>query len=127
MNIRIFDRGSKKMLGIFDAFDLLRGFPGADCYGFIDDLTVHLSSSLKDAYGKEIFEGDILRVNFNSNDTNKHGVVKFENGCFICVFRYAPFDDLIGGKIRLFTYKVSSINNECDVAGNILENPELLP
>lgn len=76
-------------------------------HAFFDEIELLEYTGLKDKNGKEIYEGDIL-----PNSHQKNCVVIFENGGFIA-------------KGKGF-YIVPQHFQECEVIGNIYENPELL-
>ena len=66
-----------------------------------DDISLMQYTGLKDTNGKSIYEGDIVKVNYNYLGTH---VVKFSKG-----------------KYNTASY----ICDKCEVIGNIYENPEL--
>lgn len=70
-------------------------------------------SGLKDKYGREIFEGDILRYNYPEAPDC---YVTFENGCF-----WVSDPCLLGKEAFLH-----EICGDSEVIGNIYENPDLL-
>ena len=78
-------------------------------------------TGLRDKNGTEIYEGDILRHNWNSgNDIMKETIseVRFSDGAFIC-------DDK---KRANFDISIHALSDwaEVEVIGNIYENQELL-
>lgn len=68
------------------------------------------STGLKDKNGVEIFEGDIVVIEYSRVGYRYYEKIIYENGAF-----------LAGDDDWLFNVKDS-----CEVCGNIYENPELL-
>ena len=67
-------------------------------------------TGLKDKNGKEIFEGDYVYVRWNG-----FGIVRFEYGRFY-----------VKGKDGKTTELSTHWGEDCEIIGNIYENPELL-
>lgn len=87
----------------------------------VDPATVGQFTGLKDKNGMEIYEGDILK---NAHDDRLY-VVKFWIGMF-----YASVEECNKGIFGGFPLHVLTENEEsgyeCDIVGNIHNNPELL-
>ena len=78
---------------------------------YIIELNVMQYTGLKDKNGIEIYEGDIVKDDFD------RFVIIFENGGFVA----SKGDEFDRSK-----YRTVKINELCEVIGNIYENPELL-
>ncbi len=82
-------------------------------YGKVDKETVGQYTGLHDKNGKEIYEGDIVKIKYRDEDIGK--VIYEHNGFSIDV---TNMNKNYG--------RVSFVNNFMEVIGNIYDNPELL-
>lgn len=83
----------------------------------VDPESVGQYTGLKDKYGKEIYEGDILR------DRESIVTIDFINGMFIA--KYRTMNNLWKEYGSLHRY-LCDYEDSANVIGNIYENPELL-
>lgn len=93
-----------------------------------DDRNLYLQSSklkvmqysgLKDRYGVEIYEGDIISFSYGIPPVGVRAPIEFHEGCFFAVTkRHSPPRCPIG--------ELKSCVGDFEVIGNIYENPELL-
>lgn len=94
---------------------------------------INFCSGLKDKNGKLIYEGDILDLYVSTKKLYRYQV-KFEIGSFMLVSQDEIFDfknvwnDYVYPLSQLY-YEYQNEENwieQCEVVGNIYENPELL-
>nr|DAO22384.1 MAG TPA: YopX protein [Caudoviricetes sp.] len=78
-----------------------------------DENTIGQYTGLHDKNGKEIYEGDIVKIKYRDEDIGK--VIYEHNGFSIDVTN-----------MNKNYWRVSFVNNFIEVIGNIYENPELL-
>ena len=99
----------------------------------LKDIVLMQCTGLKDKNGKLIYEGDILDLYVSSKKLYRYEV-KYEIGSFMLVSQDEIFDfphvwnDYVYPLSQLY-YEYQNEENcidECEVIGNIYENPELL-
>ena len=106
-------RAWDKVYKHFHEDDIIRDYVLGD---FIDnpEYIVTQQTGLKDKNGREIFEGDIIRI----TDHPFEGAIPIEGNYEV---GYNEQMELCSGSWLLFRMK-----HYCEVIGNIYENPELL-
>ena len=93
--------------------DIPDNLNGVMWYTFPDECILMQFTGLKDKFGKEIYEGDILEITNQTSELKGSKVsVVFKEGCFC--------DGYYGW--RLSQHKEYNL----EIIGNIYENPELL-
>lgn len=102
----------------FDNSGLCLFMPKEEDFAEKREANIMQFTGFKDKKGNEIYEGDILYNGFNAK-----GVMKFENGAFICEFQYENKSKIENEKHK---FRISNINSITEIIGNVYENPELL-
>lgn len=89
--------------------------------------TVGQYTGLKDKNGKKIFEGDIIHTLYaNCKKNELVEEVEFFNGSFMAK-KYSLYAKIAGAESpKHFEFDKSVYMIECEVIGNIHDNPELL-
>jgi uncharacterized phage protein (TIGR01671 family) len=88
-----------------------------------DNFEIMQYTGNKDVNGKEIYEGDILKIN-RDDDSMESGLttVRFVEGAFIVEDDFGDYD------ITSIGWAIQQWNNSgdtCEVIGNIYENPDM--
>lgn len=104
--------------------------PVTDESQFPDRFILMQYTGLKDKNGKEIYEGDILKLNGGAEDM--YEAVGFQNGCFVLEASWIE-DNTSFPELKYYTLFANLEDNktfkDCiltEVAGNIYENPKLI-
>lgn len=91
-----------------------------------NDCDILQFTGLKDKNGKEIYEGDILRIHNAEEDDGenyKYSTIEFKNGAFKVEYDFGDYDmTAIGWAIDIWDNQKIT----CEIIGNIYETPELL-
>lgn len=118
----------RKPIMLYDVektYDFMRGEPEsvcADCFGEVledEDYIVMQCTGLKDKNGKLIYEGDIVKFNFDTDEIK--AVVSWDNKELIGF--YLNTTDYFKDK---YVTDYDFYKNDYEVIGNIYENKELL-
>ena len=79
--------------------------------------TVGQFTGLTDKNGVKIFEGDIVTIENPNISDDEYGIVKFDNDGAMFIVEFDTFTVDFGNNID---------GNQCEIIGNIFDNPELL-
>ena len=89
----------------------------------LDDCELMQYTGLKDKNGKEIYEGDILSLNYFEGDVVKVWIEYLDTLPYCCtIIKYSEGDWTTLGRVM----KRDGEQFTCKIIGNIYENPELL-
>ena len=102
-------------LEVFDSSGRLRHL-----YDHEENYVIQQFTGLKDSAGKEIFEGDIVKIIIDSNYMNAGtyiAPVEFENGRFYAKNKFGM--NFIGDKCSFYP---GLGGDNCEIVGNIFEN-----
>lgn len=127
LKFRIWDKWNKQ----WDRMKGLRNLGSVEIWNHSDNGYVcQQSTGLKDKNDKEIYEGDILKERHFEDWGDEEG---FE---YVGVVRYRTYSNDAGNQFSGFVtypnlrenkgYAGNPIKVDCEVIGNIFENPELL-
>ncbi len=131
IKFRAWDKKNRYMSTMFDewfahpeTYSIDCGISFGDTFNHkskVEDFEIMQFTGLLDKNKVEIYEGDIVRMRFDDcelywNETNF--ITRFENGGF--VFK------LIEEKSNVWDINASEGDEQCEVIGDIHQNPELL-
>ena len=89
----------------------------------VDNDTVGQYTGLTDKNGKKIFEGDIIRQINSYDNLEITGVVRFSKSAqFVISHTYTEKENCYKREKK----KAFAIKTNCEIIGNIYDNPELL-
>ena len=115
-----------------EPFTLRTAIGSRKCNGIDTDNVVYMQfTGLHDKHGKEIFEGDRVRVgHFEEGDEETRTAVKFEGSTheirYFADLDYPAFDlhPHIDCDSNGLSYAIASGEEEIEIIGNIYESPE---
>jgi uncharacterized phage protein (TIGR01671 family) len=135
LTFRIFDKKNKRMIDNCGLVDIDSTRYDFECEDFVfsingyeiykSDMVVNLYTGLNDTKGKMIYEGDIIRIKFITHRTNRINI-------FHPIDRYSEHLKVIEVKFDKGMFNIAKFYNyphiveECEIIGNIYQNPELL-
>jgi len=108
------------------------GFDDSDAieYGNTRDFELMQYTGLKDVRGVEIYEGDIVRVNYSGNDDfSGLALVVFRNGCFELegkIMEIINSEGIMYDDFYAISNDLSRYSACVKAIGNKFKNPELL-
>lgn len=106
--------GSKRMI----PWEELQKLHISTVFQVADDYHVMQFTGLHDKNGKEIYEGDIVKM---KNWSPENYQIKFIDGAF-CL----AFIDKVTSLIKGYAADINYVEKDAEIIGNVYENPELI-
>ena len=129
IKFRAWDNKQKSMSASFTLSDMHEAtYMNLEPKNHIDNYKIMQYTGLKDKNGKEIYEGDQLKINNKWQGVVKYGIANAFDGCCSYVKLCGFYIERKDSHSIMFNYEGQHLNpeEEYEVIGNIYENPELL-